>query len=271
MFAAIDTAKPGFLSLAPSGMSASWFISTVLLTALGFYMWPQYFASVYTAKREDVLRKNAVVLPIYQLVILFVFFVGFAATLVVPGLVGADADLSLLRIARQTFGPYAVGVIGAAGLLTALVPGSMILITATTILAQNVYRVLAPSASDRAVSMLARALVPAVALLSVAFTLRGGQAIVALLLMAYSLVTQLFPALVLSLGERPWASAAGAFAGILAGELTVAWLTVSKASVASLIPAAPQMVKDLNVGLVALAVNVVVCIVVTLATRRVTA
>ena len=32
-------------------------------------------------------------------------------------------------------------MIGAAGLLTALVPGSMILITAATILAQNIYRV----------------------------------------------------------------------------------------------------------------------------------
>ena len=81
-------------------MSPSWFISTVLLSALGFYMWPQYFASVYTAKSEDVFRKNAVMLPLYQLVILFVFFAGFAAMLVVPGLTGADADLSLLRISR---------------------------------------------------------------------------------------------------------------------------------------------------------------------------
>ncbi|HET7457702.1 MAG TPA: sodium:solute symporter [Gemmatimonadaceae bacterium] len=268
MFEAVERARPGFLALPATGMSAAWFVSTVVLTSLGFYMWPHYFAGAFTAKNESVFRKNAVVLPLYQLVILFVFFTGFAASLVVPGLAGADADLSLLRIAKMTFGPWTVGVIGAAGLLTALVPGSMILITAGTILAQNVYRTLAPAATDRSVSLLARALVPVVALASVLLTLRGGQAIVALLLMGYSLVTQLFPALVLSLGRRPWATPAGALAGILAGELTVAYVTITSTSVAGLAPWAPQLVKDLNVGVVALAVNVVVLAVVTLATRR---
>ena len=267
MFEAIDRAKPGFLTLPATGMSPVWFVSTVLLTALGFYMWPQFFASVYTARNEDVFRKNAVVLPLYQLVILFVFFAGFAATLIVPGLTGADADLSLLRIAKQTFGPWTVGVIGAAGLLTALVPGSMILITAATIVAQNIYRALVPAATDRTVSLLARALVPVLALGAIVMTLHGGQNIVALLLMGYNFVTQLFPALILSLGERPKISATAAFSGILAGELTVASITLTSSSVATLIPAAPQLIKDLNVGIVALMVNIIVLSVVAVVTR----
>jgi SSS family solute:Na+ symporter len=267
MFQAIDRAKPGFLTLPETGMSRVWFVSTVLLTALGFYMWPQFFASVYTAKNEDVFRKNAVVLPLYQLVILFVFFAGFAATLVVPGLTGADADLSLLRIAKEAFGPWTVGIIGAAGLLTALVPGSMILITAATICAQNVFRALVPATSDRTVSVLARALVPVLALIAVLMTLHGGTGIVALLLMGYNFVTQLFPALILSLGDRPKISSTAAFAGILAGELTVASITLTSSSVATLIPAAPQVIKDMNVGIVALIVNVVVLSIVAVFTR----
>ncbi len=268
MFRAVDHAHPAFLMLPGHGMSSAWAISTIVLSALGFYMWPQYFASVFTARSDDVFRKNAALLPLYQLVILFVFFAGFAALLVVPGLAGADADLSLLRVSKATFGASAVGVIGGAGLLTALVPGSMILIAAATILAQNVYRVLVPAASERRVGLVARGLVPVVALIAVVFTLRGGQAIVALLLMGYNLVTQLFPALVLSLTARPLISAAAAFAGIVAGELTVAAITITGSSIATLIPAAPQMVKDLNVGLVALIVNVVVLAVVALGTRR---
>ena len=267
MFRAIDRAHPGFLTLPASGMSPAWAISTVILTALGFYMWPQYFASVFTARSEDVFRKNAVILPLYQLVILFVFFAGFAALLVVPGLAGADADLSLLRVSKATFGEGAVGVIGGAGLLTALVPGSMILIAASTILAQNVYRVLAPSATDRSIAIVARALVPVIAAAAVLFTLRGGHAIVALLLMGYNLVTQLFPALALCVGPRRLISAGAAMAGIVAGELTVAAITISGSSIASLLPAAPQVVKDLNVGIVALIANVVVLSVVTLARR----
>jgi SSS family solute:Na+ symporter len=268
MFRAIDRAKPGFLTLPKTGMSSVWLVSTVLLTAMGFYMWPQYFSAVYTARNEDVFRKNAVVLPLYQLVILFVFFAGFAAILKVPGLQGADGDLSLLRLSKQAFGAWPVGLIGAAGLLTALVPGSTILIAAATILAQNVYRVLSPSTSDRSISILARALVPALSLLAAVMTLRGGQAIVALLLMAYNFVTQLFPALILSLGARPKISAAAAAAGIIAGELTVGAMTVSGATITTLLPAAPQWVKDLNVGLAALAVNVVVLGLVALIVRR---
>jgi SSS family solute:Na+ symporter len=110
-------------------------------------------------------------------------------------------------------------------------------------------------------------MVPVIALVAVVLTLRSGSAIVNLLLMGYNLVTQLFPAVLLSLGERPVATAAGAFAGIVAGEATVAYISISGTSLATLLPWAPQVVKDLNVGIVALIVNVAVFAIVTLATR----
>ncbi len=268
MFSAIDAAKPGFLTLPTTGMSQSWFISTVLLTSVGVYTWPQFFSGVYTAKSENVFRKNAVVLPLYQLVVLFVFFTGFAATLAVPGLTGAAADLSLFRLAKMTFAPWAVGMIGAAGLLTALVPGSMLLITAATILAKNIFRVAVPQSSDRTVGIVARSMVPVLALASLYLALHGGQAIVALLLMGYNVVTQLFPALVLSFGDRPRISTAAALAGIIAGEFTVAAVTLSGTSVAKLAPWLPQIAKDLNIGVVALLVNVTVIALVSVCVRR---
>lgn len=267
MFEAIERAHPGFFVLPAKGMSPAWFVSTVLLSALGFYMWPHAFASAYTARSEDVFRKNAAVMPLYQLVLLFVFFTGFAAILVVPGLKGPDADLSLLRLVKRTFSPGLVGLIGAAGLLTALVPGSMLLMTAATILAKNVYAVVVPTAGERTVSRLARALVPLIALAGVYFTLRGGEAIVPLLLLGYSLVTQLLPALLLSLPAEPLATTAGAVAGIVAGEATVAYLQLSGTTLAKLLPAWPSVITDLHVGIVALIVNVVVLVAVSAATR----
>lgn len=269
MFTAIEAAKPTFFVLPARGMSPSWFISTVVLTGFGFYMWPHSFATVYTARNEDVFRKNAVIMPIYQLILVFIFLAGFAAVLQVPGLRGADADLSLLRISKLAFNPWIVGGMGAAGVLTALVPGSMLLVSSTTIIAQNIYRpIAAPDADDRRISIVARSAVPVVTLVSIWLTLRGGSAIVPLLLMGYSLVTQLMPALLLSLGDRPLASATGAFSGILAGELVVAYMTISGATLPALIPAAPQIIKDLNVGVVALLVNVVVLVVVSPFTAR---
>jgi solute:Na+ symporter, SSS family len=268
MFEAIEHAKPGFLTLPAKGMSPSWFVSTVLLSSLGFYMWPHAFASAYTAKSESVFRKNAVVMPLYQLVLLFVFFTGFAAILQTPGLVGAQADLSLLRISKLAFPPLLVGLIGGAGLLTALVPGSMILMTAATILAKNVYRPLAPATSEQAVGRLARGLVPVIALVAVFFTLRGGDAIVPLLLLGYNLVTQLFPSLILSLPVRPLATRAGSMAGIVAGVSTIAWTSLSGTTLAKLFPTWPSVVTDLNIGIVAMSVNIVVLLAVSAATRE---
>jgi SSS family solute:Na+ symporter len=267
MFEAIDAANPNFLTLSATGMSSSWFISTVLLSALGFYMWPHTFGSVYTARTPDVFRKNAVILPLYQLVLLFVFFIGFAAILQVPGLTGSAADLSLLRLVKQSLPPWIVGLVGAAGLLTALVPGSMLLMAAATILAKNVYAPLAPGTSERTVSVLARSLVPALALVSLYFTFQGGETLVALLLMGYNLVTQLFPALLFSLAGVPLATRAGAYAGILAGEATVAYLSLTGTTMAQLFPSWPSAVTDLNVGIVALIVNVVVLALVSAMTR----
>jgi SSS family solute:Na+ symporter len=266
MFERIEAAKPGFLTLPATGMSPSWFISTVILTSLGFYMWPHTFGAVYTARHENVFRRNAVVMPLYQLVLLFVFLAGFAAIQQVPGLTGSAADLSLLRVSRQTFGPWIVGTIGAAGLLTALVPGSMLLMTAATLVAKNVYGRLAPGTPEVRVTLLAKWLVPVIALVSVYFTMRGGETLVTLLLMGYNFVTQLFPPLLFSLGRKPYATRAGAFAGILSGVATVAWLTLSGVTMATLVPSWPDVVKDLNAGIIAMLVNTVVLLVVSLAT-----
>lgn len=260
MFESIEKVKPGFLTLPTSGMSPWWFASTVLLTSLGFYMWPHTFGSIYSAKSEKVFRKNAIYMPIYQLVLVFVFFVGFAAILQVPNL--KDGDLALLSLSTQTFSPWVVGLIGAAGVLTALVPGSMILMSASTLLAKNVYKVINPKVSDRHISRVAKGLVPIFALVSLYFTFQGGETIVALLLMGYSLVTQMFPSLILSLFGIKWVTKWGAALGMLAGVATVAYVTLTSATVGTLLPFMPQSIKDFNVGIVALIVNVVVLVVV---------
>jgi solute:Na+ symporter, SSS family len=267
MFTAINTAKPGFLALPSHGQSLAWFDSTVLLTALGFFMWPHSFGSVYTAKHERVFRQNAIFLPLYQLILLFVFFVGFAAILQVPGLKGGDIDLSLFYLSRKTFSPAVLGIIGGAGVLTALVPGSMIMMTAATLGANNVYRAFRPSVNEAHRVQVAKLLVPVVALVAVWFTLQGGHTIVALLLMGYSFVTQLFPSLIMSLKRDNPVPREAAFAGICVGVATVAVLTLTDASLAHLFPNAPEVFQDLNIGIVALGLNVIVLAVVTLVSR----
>jgi len=267
MFEKIATAKPGFLVFRPSGMSVAWFVSTVLLTALGFFMWPHSFAACYTARDARVFRRNAIVLPIYQLILLFVFFVGFAAVLTVPGLKGAATNLALFKLVTQQFSPAVVGIIGAAGVFTALVPGSLIAMTAATLLAKNLVGLARPNASDDQTVALAKWLVPVIMLIAVYFTLTGSSTIVTMLLVGYSYVTQLFPTVVASLMRRNPVTAAGAFTGILAGVVVATVLTFTHATIGSLVPGLPEVIRDLNVGIIALGVNVVVLVVVSALTR----
>lgn len=268
MFEAINSAKPGFLKLPDQGLSVSWFISTVILLVFGFYMWPQVFSAVYTARSGKTFRKNAIISPLYTLMLLFVFFVGFAAILKVPGLQGADADLSLLRLAIQTFDPWFIGIIGAAGMLTALVPGSMLLMSVSTLLAKNVYKGLFPGVSDKNVMKLAKCLVPVIALVSVYFTLNGGETMSALILMGYSLITQLFPSLLFSLKQNNMITKYGAISGIISGLAIVTYITISQSTIGTLLPFLPQAAKDLNVGIIALFVNFIVMITVSLIYKK---
>jgi len=78
---------------------------------------------------------------------------------------------------------------------------------------------------------------------------------VSLLLMGYSFMTQLFPALILSLMAHNPATKQGVIAGIFVGVATVAVITLSHATLSEIIPGLPEALHDLNVGIVALMLN----------------
>src|SRR5215210_6877707 len=262
MFQQINAEKPEFLTLPSQGHSVPWFISTVLLTALGFYMWPHTFGSSFSAQNARTFRRNAIFMPLYQLIML----VAFAAILSVPGLEGNQADLSLLRVSLQQFDPWVVGLIGAAGLLTALVPGSMLLMVSATVLSKNVYRVIRPGTSEERIARLAKFLVPVVALVALVFTLTSALDLVLLLLLGYAYVTQLLPALLFSFLPSNFVTKWGAAAGILTGVAIVTYLTVFEVQLRAVFPFLGS-IGDTNVGIVALLANIIVLVAVSLATR----
>jgi SSS family solute:Na+ symporter len=274
MFQQVEAKKPGFTALTGDQLTPVWFSSTVLLTALGFYMWPHTFGSALSAKDENTFKRNAAVLPIYQLLIAFVFFVGFAAVLKVK-LPEDGTDLALLSVSKDAFPQWFVGLIGSAGVLCALVPGSMLLIASATTVAKNIVRGVNPSLTDESTATLSKLMVPVIALAGVAFVFAGGQTLVTLLLLGYALVTQLFPPLVLALVRPGWVTKQGAMAGIVAGVGMVAAMSFTGATpetsstVDSFIGGLPSFLGQLNLGIVALVVNLVVMVIVSALTRGV--
>jgi SSS family solute:Na+ symporter len=227
MFSALAAAKPAHLTMpgATANLGHAWYISTVLLTSLGFYMWPHAFGATFTARSADTLRRNAVVMPLYTLTLAFIFFAGFAAVLLVPGL--PNGDLALLTVVRQTFPPWFVGVIGGAGALTAMVPAAIFILTAATLFAKNLYRPLfAPAMSDDQVARLARIMVVVLGAISLWLALSSSTTLVSLLLTGYAGVTQFFPGVILGLYWKRARSAA-VFAGMVVGVVMAAGLMVS--------------------------------------------
>jgi solute:Na+ symporter, SSS family len=250
MFTALEHAHPAHLTMpgATSGLGHAWYVSTVLLTALGFYMWPHTFAAAFTARSGDALRRNAVVMPLYSLTLVFIFFAGFAAVLIVPGL--TDGDLALLTVVRRSFPPWFLGVVGGAGALTAMVPASIFILTAATLFAKNLFRPLvAPGMSDDQVTRLARAMVIVLGLVSLALAVFGSTTLVSLLLVGYAGVSQFFPGVVLGLFWRR-ATTAGVFAGLAAGICAAVLLMLTH----------HDPVFGLNAGFVALCLNFLIAV-----------
>lgn len=227
MFSALAAAKPAHLTMpgATASLGHAWYISTVILTSLGFYMWPHAFSATFTARSADTLRRNAVVMPLYTLTLAFIFFAGFAAVLLAPGL--PNGDLALLTVVRKTFPPWFVGVIGGAGALTAMVPAAIFILTAATLFAKNLYRPLfAPAMSDDQVARLARIMVVVLGAISLWLAIFSSTTLVSLLLTGYAGVTQFFPGVFLGLYWKR-VRAPAVFAGMIVGVVTAVGLMVS--------------------------------------------
>ncbi|WP_153722456.1 sodium:solute symporter family protein [Sporosarcina cascadiensis] len=266
LFQAVHDMKPHALTLPDKGMSVSWFISTVAISAFAYFMWPHNAPTIFSSNSAKSFRLNAVLLPIYALMILFVYFVGFTAMVELPGL--KDGDFALLELSLKTFDPWFVGIVGATGLLATLVPGSMMLISTATMITTNIIEPLKPNISDKHKGWSAKGFVVLLSLVCTFFSMSSGDTLATLYLTSFSLITQMAPSLYLSLRKKNVVNKYGAGIGMFAGIAIVIYVTFSKTTMADLFPSLPSIIQDLNIGIIALFTNVVLMLVVSLLTRK---
>ncbi len=266
LFQAVKDVKPEALTLPSKGMSVPWFISTVAISAFAYFMWPHNAPTIYSSKSAKSFRLNAVLLPIYALMVLFVYFVGYTAIVELPGL--KNGDFALLELSMKTFSPWFVGIIGATGLLATLVPGSMMLMSAATMITTNVIEPLKPDLSDKSKSLSAKGFVVVLSIVCALFSMSGSETLATLYLTSFSLITQMAPSLYLSLRRNNRINKYGAGTGMFAGVTIVIYTTFSGMTMAELFPGLPSVIQDLNTGIIALFTNVIVMVAVSLLTRR---
>ncbi len=190
-----------------------WFMSTALLSAIGFFMGPQSAGAIYSARSGDALRRNAMLLPLYNAFTVLMIFAGLTAALVTPGLKGTAVDQSFLLVVQHFYPSWVLGIVASAGALSALVPASGLLLGGASVITKNVAGdALGIATGDASRTMLTRVLVLVVALLALGLWLVAQRTVVELLLLYYNGVTQFAPGVIATfLPRRPsaWAVAAG--------------------------------------------------------------
>jgi len=202
------TGKPfGSLVVLPSG---EWAYATLALgSALALFIYPHAVTGVLAARRRDVIRRNAAMLPAYTLVLGLIALLGYmarATPAVNAGVAagGGDAQLSVPLLFQHMFPSWMAGIGYSAIVIGALVPAAIMSIAAANLFTRNIYKELfrphATQAQETRVAQLA-SLVMKVGALGFALELNRTFSI-NLQLLGGIWILQTFPAVVISLYTR---------------------------------------------------------------------
>ncbi|MEE1752335.1 sodium:solute symporter family protein [Streptomyces sp. SP18CS02] len=237
------------------GFGVAWFATTTLLNALTVVIFPTTVAGYLGARDADVLRRNAIWLPAYNVLLFVPMLLGLAAAFVVPGLTGADSNLALFRLVVDSLPAWAVGLIGVAAALSSIVPMAVFMLVIGTMWGRSVLS-LVPRWHGREKGA-SQVVVVAAGALALVLTYAAPNTLVRLSLISYEGMAQLLPMLLLGLVWRRL-TLAGAVSGLATGV----------AVVCALVFTGNDPVGGVNAGVVALAANLAVALAVTYAGPR---
>src|SRR3954449_11338555 len=139
LFERIRTEKPQWLTLPGNdspGLGVLWFMSTCILNGVTFTVFPSFVAGSLGSRSANTIRRNAIFLPLYSLLLLVPVMLGMAALFVVPNL--DTNDLALLSMVTHELPGWVVGIVGVAGALTAIVPMAVFMLCIGTMWGKSV-------------------------------------------------------------------------------------------------------------------------------------
>ncbi|MFI5754493.1 sodium:solute symporter [Streptomyces sp. NPDC051569] len=237
-----------------SGLGGAWFVTTSLLNALTVVIFPTTVAGYLGARDADALRRNAIWLPAYNVLLFVPMLLGMAALFVVPGLTGAGSNLALFELVVDALPAWAVGVIGVAAALSSIVPMAVFMLVIGTMWGRSVFSLLPRWKAEARQKSAAQMVVVAVGVIALVLTYAAPHTLVRLSLISYEGMAQLLPLVLLGLVWRRLTAAGG-----------VSGLAVGVGVVCALVFTDHDPVWGMNAGIVALAANLVVALAVTYA------
>lgn len=245
--------KPAWLTLSGhggSGLDATWFATTSFLNSLTVVIFPTTVAGYLGARSADALRRNAMLLPFYNVLLFVPMLLGMAALFVVPGLTGAGSNLAMFKLVVDSLPAWAVGVTGVAAALSSIVPMAVFMLVIGTMWGKSVLgTVPALAGRPRRQRLAAQVVVVVAGSLALVLTYLTPNTLVRLSLISYEGMAQLVPMVLLGLMWRRltlW----GAVSGLVAGATLVCALVFTE----------HDPLWGVNAGALALGVNLVVAL-----------
>lgn len=267
MFDRVIAEQPAYLTLPgpPPGTSDAQWSAEVLLSILGFAMWPQVFMKCFTARSARLVQHSAVVYPTFLLFLVPLFFLGYAALL----LPGAPRDervlLWLVHHPLLAGSELMLAFFSLAVLAASMSTGDAMLHGGSSIFVRDVLvQGLGLRLSERDQTRILRAAVVVLGVLGLVLMTQAHRwSLVDLLLLAYAVPVQFLPVTVLGLYWRR-ANRRSAEVGLYLGLGSVIALFALDKLAPGLYAALNPL--GLQIGVLGLAVNVVASVVVALAT-----
>jgi SSS family solute:Na+ symporter len=225
LYSAVEAVSPQHVTLGLK--SEAWFISTVIGTALNFWLWSTRIQVLYTARDVKVIRRGMALLSWYIILgTVWITHIGLATRAL--GLRLEDPDYAFARIVNLAYGDIALGLVAAGGAAASLSTAAAILLDQSSSTVRNIYEpITGRRLGDRELVYFTRILIIIYSVISTILAYTQPSLLVDLYLLSASGVLQLFPALVMGIFWRSL-SKYEIIPGLLAGEVVVVYLYKSE-------------------------------------------
>jgi SSS family solute:Na+ symporter len=254
-------AKGGATGLTLKSSQFLAYATAALGSALAAFMYPHTLTGVFASKSADTIRKNAILLPAYTLLLGLIALLGYMAY--AAHIKVATPNDAVPMLFKTLFPSWFAGFAFAAIGIGALVPAAVMSIGAANLFTRNVWKAyINPAISNRGEASVAKITSLVVKVGALAFTLfLPVQYALDLQLLGGLWILQTFPALVFGLYTR-WFRAEALLLGWAVGIAWGSWTAWGN----GLKPLANLTIGDTTytfyVGLAALILNIVVAVVV---------
>ncbi|EMA40711.1 Na+/solute symporter [Halococcus morrhuae DSM 1307] len=226
MFEQIANSNPSHLLVGLPQMSMLRYSSFIIVSALGFVMWPHLFMRAYSADSEKTLKKTVALYPTFQFVLIPILLIGYAGvTMVDPAVLSSPDRILPYMITELGINPILIGLFFAGALAATMSTADSILHASVSVTARDFYKPLFGSdISEKSETRLMKLAVFPTVGVAYYFALFSPINIVPLQAAAYGAVVQFLP---LMLGALYWPSStkAGAVSGLFAGTIVTALFT----------------------------------------------